>query len=69
MVIISEYSAFYPISFGDPIQRYSLLKMRGENQPGPLFTIVNCVDAWIIALELDNFVFISLTLEDDIVFY
>ena len=41
--------------------------MRGENQAGPLFTIVNCVDAWMIALELDHSELI--TLEDDIVFY
>ena len=38
--------------------------MRGENQAGPLFTIVNCVEAWMIALELDHFVFTSLYSND-----
>ena len=33
--------------------------MRGENQAGPHFTIVNCVDAWMIDLELDQCVFTS----------
>ena len=46
------------------IQRYSPLKKGGENQAGPLFTIVNCVDAWMIALELDHCVFTSLHLND-----
>ena len=36
----------------------------GGNQAGPLFTIVNCVDAWMIALELDQCVFTSLYLND-----
>ena len=41
-------------------------KKRGENQAGPLFTIVNCVDIWMIALELDldHCVFTSLYLND-----
>ena len=34
--------------------------MRGENQAGPFFTIVNCVDAGMIALELDHCVFTSI---------
>ena len=42
----------------------SLYKKRGENQAGPVFTIVNCVDAWVIALELDHNVFTSLYLDD-----
>ena len=38
--------------------------MRGENQAGPLFTIINCVDVWMIALKLDHFVFTSLYSND-----
>ena len=38
--------------------------MRGENQAGPLFTIVICVDAWMIALEVDHCVFTSLYSND-----
>ena len=50
-----------PISFGDLyIQRYIPFKKRGEKQAGPLFTIVNCVDGWMIALELDQCVFTSI---------
>ena len=32
------------------------------NEAGQLFIIVNCVDAWMIALELDQCVFTSLYL-------
>ena len=40
------------------IQRYSpLKKKRGDNQTGSLFTILNCVDAWMIALEWDHLCF------------
>ena len=38
--------------------------MRGENQAGLLFTIVNCVDAWMIALELDHYTFTSIYSND-----
>ena len=31
-------------------QRYNPLKMRGENQAGPLLIILNCVDALVSAL-------------------
>ena len=34
------------------IQRYSPFTKRGENQPGPLFTIQNGVDAWMNFSEL-----------------
>ena len=47
-MIISESSAFYPISFGD--LHPAPLKKRGENQAGPPFTILNCVDAWMNVL-------------------
>ena len=38
--------------------------MRGENQAGPLFTIVSYVDAWMIVLEFDQCIFTSLYLND-----
>ena len=47
-MVISEYSEFSLISFGDlhgEIQPLTCLKERGENQAGPLFTVLNCVDS------------------------
>ena len=65
-MIISEYSAFYPHLIRWPTSRdTAFLKMRGENQAGPLFT-VNCVDAWMITLELDHFVSTSLYSNDNL---
>ena len=68
IVIISEYSAFTPISLGDLHPEIQPFKKKGENQAGPLFTIVNCEDAWMIALELDQCVsplFIQMTVSLD----
>ena len=40
--------------------------MRGENQAGPLFTIVNCVDAWMMKLAVFSPLFIEMTLSLDV---
>ena len=68
-MIISEYSAFYPISFSDLHPEIQNFKKRGENQAGPwMNTLVNGENDMYMyeCCKLDRCVFTSLFLNDRI---